>query len=174
MAEEVEQNDEDLTYEYFKSADVKKEQLQEIATYYDLEVEKPTVPNLKEALVNAEIDDNMYGIWASDPAGGAPAEEEEPVDDEVDDGIVRTTDVNVQDNKPLATQAKNEKKKIAVPVDKLLVKMVRKNASFEVLGFRFTQEHPYHLIPVETAEFIITNYKGFQQALPSELADYYN
>lgn len=57
--------------------------------------------------------------------------------------------------------------------DTLLVKMKRRNPSFSVMGYSFTQRHPFVPIPSKDAEYIINNFHGFSLALPSEVEAYY-
>jgi hypothetical protein len=55
----------------------------------------------------------------------------------------------------------------------VLIKMERKNPRFDAGGFTFTHAHPFHSVPVKTAEYIIQTFKGFRIALPSEVQSYY-
>lgn len=59
------------------------------------------------------------------------------------------------------------------PEQKYLIKMDRKNPLFEILGHRFTQEHPYALVTGEEAEHLVTKEEGFRMAYPSELEEFY-
>lgn len=56
----------------------------------------------------------------------------------------------------------------------VLIKMDRKNGTYETHGLRFTKDHPYKSVPEETAEAILKAETGFRLALPSEVKDYYN
>lgn len=56
----------------------------------------------------------------------------------------------------------------------ILVKMTRKNGTYETHGLRFTRAHPFKSVPASVAESIISNEDGFVQALPSEVESYYN
>ena len=56
----------------------------------------------------------------------------------------------------------------------VLVKCERKNPRFDVAGYTFTKDHPFHSVPPATAEYLIRHQEGFRQATPSELADFYN
>lgn len=58
--------------------------------------------------------------------------------------------------------------------DLVLVKMERKNGTYETHGLRFTKDHPYKSVPEKVAESILTEELGFRLALPSEVKDYYN
>lgn len=56
----------------------------------------------------------------------------------------------------------------------VLLKMERKNPSFEAFGCRFTRDHPYVLLDELTAQQIIDNYDGFRIASPKEAKAFYN
>lgn len=58
--------------------------------------------------------------------------------------------------------------------ERVLVKYERQNPSYEILGFTFTQKHPFKAVPISVAEHLIRNVEGFRLALPSEAVDYYN
>lgn len=53
-----------------------------------------------------------------------------------------------------------------------LVKMERANPVFEIAGYRFTDTHPYVLMPADAAEIVLRE-EGFRQAYPSEVQEYY-
>lgn len=57
--------------------------------------------------------------------------------------------------------------------EKYLIKMVRDNPQFNVMGVKFTQEHPYALVRPEIADYLLTKEDGFRQATPSELREFY-
>lgn len=58
--------------------------------------------------------------------------------------------------------------------DELLLKMTRENPTYEILGYRFTKEHPYISVPVSDAQTILDNETGFMQASPREVEEYYS
>lgn len=58
--------------------------------------------------------------------------------------------------------------------DLILVRMDRKNGTYETHGLRFTKAHPYKPVPLSVGESIIKTEKGFSIALPSEVEEYYN
>jgi hypothetical protein len=61
-----------------------------------------------------------------------------------------------------------------VPVaDKVLLKMTRKNATYESRGAKFTRENPFALVNEEDAEYLVNVIGGFQPALKMEAANYY-
>lgn len=57
--------------------------------------------------------------------------------------------------------------------EKFLIKMVRDNPVFEVRGVRFTQSHPYALVPEGMADYLLTREDGFRMATPGELREFY-
>jgi len=56
---------------------------------------------------------------------------------------------------------------------KILLKMERKNGTFEAFGIVFTKEHPFTIVSEHLAQQIIDNYEGFRIATPSEAKSYY-
>lgn len=58
---------------------------------------------------------------------------------------------------------------------KQLIRMLRKNHSYEIRGVKFSAEHPFALVPEDDAEFITENDPtGFRYATPKEAASFYN
>lgn len=55
-----------------------------------------------------------------------------------------------------------------------LVKMERKNRSYEAFGYSFSQEHPFAAMPMETAMEIFDTQEGFRLATPREVNEYYS
>jgi hypothetical protein len=58
--------------------------------------------------------------------------------------------------------------------DAVLVKMERKNFSYETMGFTFTKEHPYVAMDEETAQEIFDKEEGFRLATPKEVQEFYH
>lgn len=56
----------------------------------------------------------------------------------------------------------------------LLLKMDRKNPSFQAHGHVFTREHPYVLVSEEEAQRIIDDFEGFRLAAPAEAKAFYS
>lgn len=55
-----------------------------------------------------------------------------------------------------------------------LVRMWRKNKTYEILGYRFTQDNPYALVTPEVAEYLTeSDPQGFRYATPKEAIEYY-
>jgi len=54
-----------------------------------------------------------------------------------------------------------------------LVKMVRRNASYEIRGHKYTQDQPFNLVNDEDATFLVETDRGFTMASPSEVKAFY-
>lgn len=58
--------------------------------------------------------------------------------------------------------------------DMVLVKMNRANFSYEIMGYRFTKEHPFIAMDKDTAQAIFDKEEGFVLATPAEVQEFYN
>lgn len=58
--------------------------------------------------------------------------------------------------------------------DVVLVKMNRANFSYEIMGHRFTKEHPFIAMDKDTAQAIFDKEEGFVLATPAEVQEFYN
>lgn len=56
----------------------------------------------------------------------------------------------------------------------VLVKMERKNYSYQTFGYTFTAEHPYVAVPEKDAQLIFDNEDGFRMATPREVQEFYS
>jgi len=56
----------------------------------------------------------------------------------------------------------------------VLVSMTRANPTFEVLGYKFTKEHPYVAMSPGDAQSIFDSEFGFRTASPNEVKEYYS
>jgi hypothetical protein len=56
----------------------------------------------------------------------------------------------------------------------VLIKMERRNPTFQAYGVTFTREHPYAIVDPLTAQNIIDNYEGFRLASPAEAKAFYS
>lgn len=56
----------------------------------------------------------------------------------------------------------------------VLIKMERKNPSYETYGYIFTQTHPFVAIPEKVAQDIFDTEDGFRMATPREVQEYYS
>lgn len=58
--------------------------------------------------------------------------------------------------------------------DLILVKMTRKNYTYEIRGYRFNREHPYALVKESDADYLIEVDGGFRLASPKEAREFYS
>ena len=56
----------------------------------------------------------------------------------------------------------------------ILVKMERKNFTYETHGYMFTYDHPFVAVPEKTAQDIFDTQEGFRPATPREVQEYYS
>jgi parvulin-like peptidyl-prolyl isomerase len=56
----------------------------------------------------------------------------------------------------------------------ILVKMDRYNMSYEAMGYRFSRENPYAVVPESIAQEIFDHHDGFRPATPREVQDFYS
>lgn len=56
----------------------------------------------------------------------------------------------------------------------ILVKMERKNFTYETHGYTFTFDHPFVAVPENTAQEIFDTQEGFRPATPREVQEYYS
>lgn len=130
-------------------SDYTKEELLAYAEEFGVEVK----PSMNKPAIIAEFDSDgvtvelIQGLASEDDAV-----EEEPVE--------------VEEIAPVTETADDE--------DLVLVKMIRKNASYEVRGYRFTREHPFALVSEENADYLIEVDEGFRMASPKEAREYYS
>lgn len=91
------------------------------------------------------------------------------------EGIVTTADLQVDEPEKAVVQGR-----AAVAVapaasnEPVLLKYERNNATFEILTYRFTREHPFSLVEAKDADYIVRNIPGFRPAVQSEAADFYS
>lgn len=57
---------------------------------------------------------------------------------------------------------------------KLLVKMTRKNPTFEFRGYRFTKVNPFEVMTEEDFQDLLDFYDGFHLATPAEAKSFYS
>jgi hypothetical protein len=58
--------------------------------------------------------------------------------------------------------------------DQVLMKMTRKNPTYEIRGHRFTRKHPFALVSSDDANYIVENIDGFRIASPREAEEFYS
>ena len=54
-----------------------------------------------------------------------------------------------------------------------LIKMERKNETYQINGYTFKQSHPYALVKEEDADYLVENIKGFRPANGREIREFY-
>ena len=64
--------------------------------------------------------------------------------------------------------------KVVNKEDMVLVKMTRPNFSYEIMGHRFTKEHPFVAMDKDTAQAIFDKEEGFVMATPLEVQEFYS
>lgn len=71
-------------------------------------------------------------------------------------------------------EAPKPKAKKADKSNTVLVKMERKNPSYQTYGYIFSQEHPFVAVSEEDAQEIFDNEAGFRMATPREVQEFYS
>jgi hypothetical protein len=60
------------------------------------------------------------------------------------------------------------------PKDSVLVRMTRANFRYDILGYTFTQDHPFIAMKEEDAQKIFDVEEGFRLATPKEAQEFYS
>jgi ribosomal protein S1 len=63
--------------------------------------------------------------------------------------------------------------KVIDPATAVLIRMDRRNPTYELRGYTFTQQHPFALTTEEDANWILENERGFRIASPKEAKEFY-
>lgn len=163
---------------------LKVDELKELAAFYTVEPKVadpdhgPTKKELLAALAEEEVSKEDYETFLEAKAAGtdktaeekreeaaaaAAAEEETEAPVESEDEVKADAEEAVE----VAEEQDDEEEQV-------LVKMERKNPTFQVGKHLFTSAHPFKSVSTADAENLLKNYKGFRLALPSEVKDYYN
>ena len=117
--------------------------------------------------VAREFDVNVQGLKKKDEIAGAIAAD--GVTYEMYNTISLAEKVQPE---PESTVTKNNDVKPGA--DSMLVRMDRKNGTYETYGVTFTKDHPYALVSLDTAQSIFDNEVGFRPATPRELQEFYS
>lgn len=134
----------------FNDLDVKT--LKEACEYFGVDLEGIRGKlNIIQELENNGVDITMWNQWQARLAAEAPAPE-------------------IHD----AGQNKGGKPVVPEDVATVVIKMDRANLEYDTFGFTFTREHPFAIVPEDTAQLILENEEGFRIALQRELEDYYS
>ena len=64
--------------------------------------------------------------------------------------------------------------KEATPENSVLVRMVRDNMRYDILGHTFTKTHPFVAMQEDDAQKIFDKEEGFRLATPKEVQDFYS
>lgn len=146
-----------------------KDELKELAAFYAVEPEiadadhGPTKKELLAALAQENVSNDDYQTFLEAKEAGTDKSKEEKLEQAAE----AREEGDVPDPEPEEVEPEDRS-------DWVLVKMERKNPSYETDGFRFTKEHPFGSVPPVVAKYLVTQVKGFRVALPDEVTDYYN
>ena len=58
--------------------------------------------------------------------------------------------------------------------EKVLIKMVRKNPTFQTHGVKFTRENPFAVVDADVADSILDRWEGFVLASPREAREFFS
>ena len=58
--------------------------------------------------------------------------------------------------------------------DKVLIKMERRNFTYQTYGHSFSKEHPFIAMSEKDAQVIFDNEEGFRMATPKEVQEFYS
>jgi hypothetical protein len=70
-------------------------------------------------------------------------------------------------------EVKKEQADAKAAEEKVLLKMLRANKTYEIRGVIFKDDHPFALVPESDAEYIVENDPGFRYATPREAQEFY-
>lgn len=122
----------------------------------DFAVDLPAgTPSKKTIIEHIENDGVTYQMYKAQlvPAADAEPDLAEVNESELDDG-------------PYERELDEEE-------PSTVIKMTRKNNSYEIRGYRFTQQHPYAVVSDDDAEYLIEFGKGFRPASKKEILEFY-
>ena len=149
-----------------------KGELQAIARSLFIELDEgATVKDIRAKLHEEKVSDedieNLEVVPEVDPNA--------PIATTVDQGIVTSTSLQEEAAAaaPAPFVAPATVEEVAVS-DTVLLKYERQNATFEILTYRFTREHPFLLVTKNDADYIVRNIPGFRPALQSEAEEFYS
>jgi hypothetical protein len=137
-----------------------KDVLRQVAEEFavDWSNEDPTKKEMIEDLKEEGVTWEMY-------KQAFPDEEEQP---EVEEAEVEEETEEPKAEKPTAAEKFTEKE------ERVLVRMMRGNAKYQIRGYTFTREHPFMSVQRADADFLIREAGGFRIASPDEVESYYN
>jgi hypothetical protein len=130
--------------------DLNKEQLLAAADEFGTEIDKRWGEgNIIAALLSDGVTWEMYKTAFPDTVVDSPEPEQKPA-------------------KPEGTAKKFSGKERVE-----LMKMERNNPSYQVLGYRFTKDHPFALVKADDVNWIMSHEVGFRVATPQEAEAFY-
>lgn len=133
---------------------LKKDELLQAADDFGVDV-KPTTT--KADIITALLDDGVtYEVWQK----FQPSDEDEDAEPEAP----AEPEVDVQTAKDAGSDDE----------EMVLVRMIRKNGTYEIYGYRFTSAHPYALVKESHADYLVEVDGGFRIASPKEAREFYS
>lgn len=153
MSKEIPESFNDLTVDELRRTAVE-----------DFAVDIKATDNKKTVLAALVEDGVEWSQYATLKGIGVP--EPEPVVEAVPDVLVDTAPEPEVEIITAATLAPSK-------VQKYLIRMERDNVRYDTRGYKFTQEHPYALVDVDDANYILEKEIGFRMATPRELEEFY-
>lgn len=148
-------------------------------SWNDLDTEVLRTTALEDFAVDIKADDNKKTIIAALVEDGVKFEQYATLKglNTVKSNAATPPPVGVFEAAPVAEQEVEIVTAVPItqqPEQKWLLKMERDNVRYDVRGHKFTAEHPYALVTPADAEYILNHEKGFRQAFPSELEEFYS
>jgi hypothetical protein len=132
-----------------------------------------TPESSKADIITALAEDGVTWAMYREAHPAVDVEDEEPA---VAPNVVTSSDVTGVVAEPAVVTTPRVKTRVEVNTsspDLYLVKMDRDNPYFEFRGYKFTQAHPFAVMPADAADAILKREVGFKIASPSEAAEYY-
>lgn len=140
-----------------KFEDFTNAELKAIAEEFAVELpsRQPNKKQLVEALDKDGVTFELYrSLHPANPSEPAPVElaaiDDAPVEVETPDPVEEAEEDNL-----------------------VVLRMTRKNHTYQIRGYQFTQQHPYALVTEEDADYLIEEDGGFQMATPKQLREFY-
>lgn len=147
-----------------------KKELQDIARSLFIEVDESAgVKELRAALHEENVsDEDIEGLEIV-----PEVDPNAPIVSEADGGIVT---LNSLQSEVVEAPVVIVKETVAESPQSThtLIKYERQNPTFEILNYRFSKEHPFQLVLLADADYIVRSVPGFRPALASEAEEFYN
>lgn len=146
-------------------AQVSKEQLVDFGAWGGTDLDqKMTKSEMLSKLEEDGLDGDAFKRMLAETKAAEEAEEEARQHAELQADMIRAE-----------PEEPEEEEFEGIPEDdnSVLVRMTRKNSTYEIRGYRFTQQHPYAMVADEDAEFMIRKIGGFRPATGREIKEFY-